>query len=85
MSSVSRDSYGTSMTSTSGASPLPPEQKEAYALPTKPRKASDRRAQHITGTVEAEAMPAGTMRTLLRDEIEGAAARGCAGGGDQSS
>jgi hypothetical protein len=69
MSSVS-DSYGTSMTSTSGASPLPPEQIEAYALPTKPRKASDRRAQHITGTVEAEAMPAGTMRTLLRDEIE---------------
>lgn len=42
----------------------------AYDLPTKPRKASDKRSQHITHTVEAEAMPAGVLRQLLRDEIE---------------
>ena len=41
-----------------------------YDLPTKPRKAGDKRSQHITCTVEAEAMPAGVLRQLLRDEID---------------
>jgi hypothetical protein len=46
------------------------EQIAAYDLPAKARKETDRRALHIVETVEAEAMPAGIMRTLLRDEIE---------------
>jgi hypothetical protein len=39
-------------------------------LPTKPRKEGDKRAQHVTATVEAEAMPAGVLRQLPRDRIE---------------
>jgi hypothetical protein len=46
------------------------DQIAAYNLPTKPRKASDRRSLHITETVEAEAMPANLMRALLTDAIE---------------
>jgi hypothetical protein len=46
------------------------EQIAQYDLPTKPRKAGDRRSLHIQGTVEAEAMPAKIMRQLLRDHIE---------------
>jgi hypothetical protein len=46
------------------------EQIAAYDLPTKPRKESDRRALHVNETVEAEAMPAATLRTLLREAIE---------------
>jgi hypothetical protein len=46
------------------------EQVMIYDLPTKPRKEGDRRAQHVAFTVEAEAMPAHTMRQLLRDRIE---------------
>jgi hypothetical protein len=46
------------------------EQVAAYDLPTKPRKPTDRRALHITQTVEAEAMPAAIMRRMLRDAIE---------------
>lgn len=46
------------------------EQIEDYDLPTKPRKAGDKRAQHITGTVEAEAMPAHTLCELLREAVE---------------
>jgi hypothetical protein len=46
------------------------EQIEEYDLPTKPRKVSDRRMLEIESTVEAEAMPAGILRQLLRDEIE---------------
>ena len=42
-----------------------------YDLPTKPRKASDGRRLDITETVEAEAMPAATLRELLRSSIEG--------------
>lgn len=42
-----------------------------YDLPTKPRKETDRRALHITETVEAEAMPAGLLRAILRERIEG--------------
>ncbi|MDA1323846.1 MAG: hypothetical protein O3C34_03795 [Proteobacteria bacterium] len=41
-----------------------------HDLPTKPRKAGDKRALHITETVEAEAMPAGVMHQLLRETIE---------------
>jgi hypothetical protein len=46
------------------------EQIELYDLPTKPRKETERRALHITETVEAEAMPAGMLRAMLRNEIE---------------
>lgn len=46
------------------------EQIEKYNLPTKPRKPGDRRALHVASTVEAEAMPAATLRGLLRAEIE---------------
>jgi hypothetical protein len=49
---------------------ITPEQIETYDLPTKPRKAGERRATHIAQTVEAEAMPARTMRSILRSEIE---------------
>lgn len=41
-----------------------------YDLPTKPRKAGERRAAHILRTVEAEAMPAAITRQLLRERIE---------------
>ena len=46
------------------------EQIAEFDLPTKPRKKTDRRAQHVKKTVEAEAMPAGILRQLLRDKIE---------------
>ena len=46
------------------------EQIEAYDLPTLTRKASDKRALHITETVEAEALPANILRGLLRDKVE---------------
>lgn len=46
------------------------EQIEQYDLPTKPRKATDLRSQHVKSTVEAEAMPARTLRRILRAEIE---------------
>jgi hypothetical protein len=46
------------------------DQIAAYDLPTKPRKETERRAQHIKGTVEAEAMPAHILRDLLRHEVE---------------
>lgn len=46
------------------------DQIEEYDLPTKPRKAGEKRVRHITKTVEAEAMPAATLRALLRDAIE---------------
>jgi len=49
---------------------ITPEQIAEYDLPTKPRKKSDRRALHIDETVEAEAMPAHALRSLLREEIE---------------
>ena len=39
-------------------------------LPTKPAKEGDRRGGFTGGTVEAEAMPAGVLRGLLRDAIE---------------
>ena len=46
------------------------DQIALYDLPTKPRKELDRRAPHVQETVEAEAMPAGILRALLRNEIE---------------
>jgi len=46
------------------------EQVREHNLPRKPRKEGDRRALHITYTVEAEAMPARTMRALLRGHVE---------------
>jgi hypothetical protein len=45
-------------------------QIEQYDLPTKPRKAGDKRARHVKATVEAEAMPAHILRKMLRDAIE---------------
>ena len=49
---------------------ITPEQIAMYDLPTKPRKQGERRATHVTETVEGEAMPAGIMRALLREHIE---------------
>lgn len=46
------------------------EQIERYDLPTKPRKANDKRSQHILETVEAEAMPANVLRHMLWECIE---------------
>ena len=46
------------------------EQVEVYDLPTKPRKVGDKRSQHMTYTVEAEAMPARILRGLLRASVE---------------
>lgn len=46
------------------------DQVALFDLPTKPRKASERRALHIRETVEAEAMPAHILRGLLTSEIE---------------
>ena len=47
-----------------------PEQILALQLPSKPRKKGERRARHVTQTVEAEAIPARTLRAMLRNEIE---------------
>ena len=46
------------------------KQIEKYNLPTKPRKSGDKRALHITETVEAEAMPANILKQLLKEKIE---------------
>ena len=46
------------------------EQIARYALPTKPRKSSERRRPDLLETVEAEAMPARTLRGLLRDSLD---------------
>lgn len=46
------------------------QQIDELDLPTKPRKAGDRRRQDIRATVEAEAMPASILRGLLRDAVE---------------
>ena len=46
------------------------EQIELYELPTKPRKDGDKRSQHVTYSVEAEAMPARDLRGILRLEVE---------------
>jgi hypothetical protein len=49
---------------------ITPEQIVQYNLPTKQRKKTDRRSPHVAETVEAEAMPAGILRGLLRNFIE---------------
>jgi hypothetical protein len=46
------------------------QQIKQFDLPTKPRKAGDRRSLHVKATVEAEAMPAHILRGILRAEIE---------------
>lgn len=46
------------------------EQIQELDLPTKPRKKGDKRSQHIKHTVEAEAMPAHILRSMIHDEIE---------------
>jgi len=46
------------------------EQIKFYDLPGKPRKTGDRRAQHITETVEAESLPANILRGLLESELD---------------
>ena len=45
-------------------------QIDLYGLPAKPRKTTDRRRLDIQTTVEAEAMPAGTLRGILRSAVE---------------
>lgn len=45
------------------------EMVETYDLPTKPRKPGDKRSLHVPFTVEAEALPASTLRSLLEAEI----------------
>lgn len=47
-----------------------PEQIEAMGLPTKPRKPGDRRRPDVAETVEAEALPASALRSMVRDEVE---------------
>ena len=46
------------------------EQIARYDLPTKPRKATDRRRPDIRETVECEALPAAELRRILRQTIE---------------
>jgi hypothetical protein len=46
------------------------EQIAEFNLPTKPRKETDRRAQHVRETVKAEAMPAHILRQMLCETIE---------------
>lgn len=46
------------------------QQIEELDLPTKPRKKSDSRSKHVKVTVEAEAMPARTLRNILRQRVE---------------
>jgi len=46
------------------------EQIDTLGLPSNPRKETDRRSQHVKFAVEAEAMPAATMRELVRSHVE---------------
>lgn len=47
-----------------------PDQIEAFDLPTKPRKVSDKRSLQVDYSVEAESMPARILRGILRDKVE---------------
>ena len=47
-----------------------PEQIALYDLPAKPRKATDKRRPDVEVAVEAEAMPAPVLRSLVREAIE---------------
>lgn len=49
---------------------ITPEQIAEYDLPTKPRKPGDRRRLDVEHTVEAEAMPAGVLRSIVRNAVE---------------
>ena len=44
--------------------------EQAKDLPSRPRKASERRRLDILRTVEAEAMPAAALRAMLRETVE---------------
>lgn len=46
------------------------DQIDAMDLPTRAPKATDQRSKHVTRVVEAEAVPAPTMRRIVRDAIE---------------
>ena len=46
------------------------DQIETYDLPAKPRKPGERRRPDVKATVEAEAMPAGILRGMVRDAVE---------------
>ena len=46
------------------------EQIASMGLPTKPRKPTDRRRPDVLHTVEAEAIPAGQLRQLVRRAVE---------------
>ena len=51
------------------------DQIDAWGLPTRPTKATDSRAakftrEHGTGSVELDAIPPATLRSLVRDSIE---------------
>jgi hypothetical protein len=51
------------------------EQIEEYQLPTRPTKTTDSRAKHFmqqhgTDSVELDALPPTTLRSLVRDSIE---------------
>ena len=45
-------------------------QIDYFGLPTRPPKTTDRRRPDITRVVEAEAMPAATMRRIVREAVE---------------
>ena len=45
-------------------------EEQAAGLPSKPRKATERRRREIRHTVEAEAMPARELRAMLRAAVE---------------
>ncbi len=47
-----------------------PDQIKEFNLPTKPRKASDKRSLQVDYSVEAESMPAKILRGILRDRVE---------------
>ena len=46
------------------------EQIQSFNLPTKPRKDSERRRPDVLETVEAEAIPVGVMRSMVRSKVE---------------
>ena len=46
------------------------DQIATHDLPTKPRKKGDRRRLDVVETVEAEAMPASTLRSIVREAVE---------------
>lgn len=46
------------------------DQIAKYDLPTKPRKEGDKRSNQVERTVEAEAMPAHILRSIVRERIE---------------